>query len=160
MLSTLNSDPSPRPSPVDHPGRPGSLAAAMKNLKGQKQALADDQIVEKAIEENSVLEHGLLAIDKRVSILGEIINQSEGRDKIFKVFSGLLKVVKWFLMNYASTWLHTKDALARIKGASTATSNARCFLKLFTVRPARRRALLCLCIYPSLFPSSALPSHC
>lgn len=41
------------------------------------------------MQADNLVEHGLQAIDKRVSIWGEIINLSEGRDKIFKIFSGL-----------------------------------------------------------------------
>ena len=69
----------------------------------------DDQIVERALLEDSFIEHGLLAVDKSVSILGEILNLSEGRDKLFKVFSAILKLAKYALNNwYVLSQLHLK----------------------------------------------------
>jgi len=84
------------------------------------------------MQRENLVEHGLMSLDKRVSIWGEITSLSEGRDKIFKIFSGLLKVARWVLANYFTQWAFSKELQTRLKNAGTATSTARAFLKLFT----------------------------
>jgi hypothetical protein len=59
-----------------------------------------DQLVERALLEDSFIEHGLLAVDKNVSILGEVLNLSEGRDKLFKFGAAILKISKYAI----NTW--------------------------------------------------------
>ncbi len=111
----------------------GPLPTGRAPLKPAQVHLRHDQIVERAMQADNLVEHGLMAIDKRVSIVGEIINLSEGRDKIFKIFSSLLKLVRWCVTKYFMHYTFSKEILNRLKGASSATSTARAFLKLFTV---------------------------
>eukprot|EP00461_Guttulinopsis_vulgaris_P010648 UN10726 len=92
----------------------------------------EDQLVEKALLEDSFIEHGILAVDKSVSILGEILNLSEGRDKLFKLLSAVLKLTRYGINTFCEPSPKTRDILERIKSCSTATSNTRLFLKLCT----------------------------
>jgi len=112
-------------------GHTGSFQNTPKNGQNNSE-FQDDQIVERALLEDSFIEHGLLAVDKSVSILGEILNLSEGRDKLFKLFSAVLKLTRYGLNNWVEKSPLIDDILSRIKACSTATSTTRLFLKLCT----------------------------
>lgn len=101
-------------------------------IKKGSSVLKDDRQVERALNTTDLIEHGLLAMDKRISIFGEILSSAEGRDKIFKQQSGLQKITEYLIKRYINSKMLKEEQQYRTHTCSTYTSIARLYLKQFT----------------------------
>lgn len=88
------------------------------------------------------IEHGLMALDTQVRAVQLFLDQSECRDKMFKVLQNALKAFIIYYKNYkhkfeGERW---KDIVSRMKHLEVTTSTARRYLKLFCFVPFLRLA--------------------
>jgi len=96
-----------------------------------------DAIVEEALGKGfTLVEHGLLVLDSHVNIMGRVMDETEGQDKLFKIGQASLKIWISILTRYVlprndGFSLIAKDIILRFKTCMKATMVSRRFFKVF-----------------------------
>jgi len=89
------------------------------------------------------LEHGMMSMDTRVRGIQLFLDQSECRDKMFKVLQYAIKAFLIYVKQNKQTFVTPtwQDRIPRLKHLMDTTSTARKFLKLFCFVPFIRLAI-------------------
>lgn len=94
--------------------------------------------MEQALDKGyTLVEHGVFAVmDDSVNIMGRVMDESEGQDKIFKIWFSFLKmcnyvVTELWIPAFPGTKATANDIVSRFSKCMAATRTSRMFLKLF-----------------------------